>query len=749
MAQPTVPVIPYSLASEMGTTTGLHLDADFDELVQSVTELISNIGLIQRDDGGIRNQTVTSLAFSSDALALMAGTSTSSSLDWRPIGAWATATLYKVGNIVEQGAPVTAYVCTTQHASGVFATDYAAHKWVVLSAPRSLVSADVTNALGFTPVNRAGDTMTGALALITGSSFAGMTISDALMASQNLLTVNKGFYSAFASTSAGIDYGFASNVLKTSGNAFAVGGQFSAIGSGVAATQTMFGGNINAVGLSTFVQALVGLEIDIGSFEPSNVSNKFGLNLVFKNRGDGLTNPGQYSYTFPFGTYTSAGSGLGVNEYNKSAIAIQIDSQARSATGEYCGWTRFIEAGEFSLDSQYDAAAPGTRAYPIGINFSGLHYYGGTDPVTSFNLEAAIALRDFQTIWWNRDPANPYSINKIKTFFNPAIGRWVIQNAGVEKAGFDVVTGTFYSNGSPLSVGVSLAGANVWTGAGSNTFQGPVDFSGSPSINFGAKRILGNFSDALVANRSAVQTNQANSATEFGILPSGVGSLSALYLCSDSNGANGSVVRLSGDNGSAQLAVGAIGIGPGVPFIFVNNTLEAFRIDPAGHLSVGTVAAPDTGLRARFLGPIQIDNQVCFSVHRNGVNFALASGAVITIDWTTKEYDTNNSFNLATDRFTPPVGKYHLMGGALTNGVAPDQTVILVMIYKNGAQYRSGNLTNCSAATNGVGSVGAWDVDANGTDFFELRISQINPGVAGITISGQSFDTYFQGHRIG
>lgn len=746
MAQPTIPVIPYSMSSEMGTTTGLHLDANFDELVQSVTELIANISLIQRDDGGIRNQTVTSLAFSSDALALMAGSSVSTSLDWRPIGAWATATLYKVGNIVEQGSPITAYVCAVQHTSGVFATDYAAHKWVVLSAPRSLISADVTSALGFTPVNKAGDTMTGALSLTTASILAGMTIDSALMTTQDLLTVNKGIYSAYASTKAGIIYGMASNVLRTSGNALAVGGQFSAIGGGVAATQSMFGGNINAVGLSTFVQALIGLEIDVGNFEPSSTAAKWGLNLVFKNRGDGLTNPGQYSYAFPFGTYTNAGSGLGVNEYNKNAIAIQIDSQSRTATGEYCGWTRFIEAGEFSLDSQYDAAAPGTRAYPIGINFSGLHYYGGTDPVTAFGLEAAIALRDFQTVWWNRDPAAPYATNKVKTFFNAANSRWVIQNAGVEKAGFDVVTGIFYSNGSALGAGVSLAGNNTWTG--NNIWQGQADFSGSTLFTLGAKTLFGNFSATSIANRSFVQTNQANNATEFGILPNGGGALSSVYLCSDSAGANGSVVRISGDNGTAQFAVGPIGTGPAVPIVFANNSSEVLRFDTAGKLCVGTTSSPSTGSNTRFLGPVQIDNQVCFSVHRNGVNFNLNSGVVTAIDWTTKEYDTNTSFNTGTDRFTPPAGKYHLMGAAVGLTI-PDATVILVMVYKNGAEWKAGNSVNAASAGANAGSTVACDVDANGTDFFELRVAQVNAGASVIAISGQTFDTYFQGHRIG
>jgi hypothetical protein len=750
VAQPTIPVMQYSMASEMGTAIGLHLDSNFNTLVESVTEIIANLGLIQRDDGEIRNQTVHANTFTSDALALMAGSSVVSSLDWRPMGFWATATLYRVGNIIETGSPAVAYVAAVQHTSGVFATDYAAGKWVVLSSPRQLTSGDVTSALGYTPVDVAGDTMTGALTLVTGSKFggaAGMEIDDALMASQSLLTVDKGIYVAYEANDSDINYGFAANVVRDSGAFLTVGSQSSAIGTSGAGS-TLFGSNFNAVGLSGFSSALVGQEIDVGSFTPNNTSNKYGLNIIFFNRGG--TNPGEYSYTFPFGSYTSAGGGLGSNFYNKNAKAIVIESQERSSAGEYCGWTRGVYFGEYSLDIETDAAYPSSRSYPIGIDFSGLHYYGGTDPVTSFNLEAAVALRDFQSIWWNRDPSTAATAtNKVRSYFNPATSRWVIENGGAEKLGVDVTgAGGLYVNGVAFTGGAQLNTPNVWTS--SNTFNGPVTFASVFAFSGTGRRILGDFSNATVTNRVLVQTNSANSATEFGVIPTGSAQVSGIYVLSDSAAANGQVGRISVDNTKMEITSGVLGAGTYVPMVFASNGTEVARFETTNNALLINTSTPSAAgaVRLRVNGMIACDSPAAFSVHRNGVNQVVADSTPTVIAFTTEEFDTNNLYNTGTNRYTPPVGKYALMGAvSCAAGAAVDQAAIVVAIYKNGAQYKSGNFATMSGAGN-TGSHVACIVDANGTDYFQLLVTHSGTGV-NMTMTGAATDTWFQGYRIG
>lgn len=744
MSFPTPAVPPYRFQTELGTAFGTHLDADFNEVVRVLNSVLAQLQLIQRDDGDIRNLTVHSDAFTSDALALMAGSSVASDIDWRPRGAWVTSTLYEVGNIIETGTTAVAYVCAVEHVAGTFATDYANHKWVVLSSPRTLLSADITTALGFTPVNVAGDTMLGALTLVTGSKIggaSGMTFSDALLG-QDLITIDKGFYSSYASAASDIVYGYAANIVRASGDFTTVGSQSSAIGALTGGSLPMFGANFNALALAMSTSALIGIEVDIANFNPSNTSNKYGLYLLFTNRVG--TVAGAYDYTFPnAGTYTSAGGGLGSNYYNKNAIAIQIESAQPSSIGEFCGWTRGIQFDEYALSPQVDLTYTGQIAYPIGVDFSRLHYYGGINPLTAYRMEAAIALRDLQAIWWNRDPSTAATAtNKIRTYFNPAIGRWVIDNAGSEKFGVDVATGSIYANGA-LFTTVSLADNNTWTGT--NTFNNTVTLA-TNLVFSGARRITGDFTNATVASRTMVQTTSANSATEFGILPTGTGGVAALYVLSSSAANNCAVGRISVDATQMQIASGIVGAAAYIPMTFGAGGVERLRIDnTTGQVIVNATVVTNIACKFRVNGIIQCDNPVSFSVHRNGVNFAIANNTPTIIDFTTEVFDDNLSYDPATDRYTPPAGKYVLMGSCLA-AASVDQGAVVVSVYKNGALEKSGNVATMSGAGS-TGSQAHCIVSANGTDYFQLVVTQVTGG--GLTMSGLASDTWFQGYRIG
>jgi hypothetical protein len=739
---PNPAVLPYSMQSDMGTAIGTHLDANFVALRDVLNATLTQLELIQRDDGDVRDSTVHSDAFTSDALALMAGSSgASTDLDWRPRGNWAAATLYEPGNIVQTGAPAVAYVCVSEHVSTAsFATDYANNRWVVLSSPRTLISADVISALSYTPVNIAGDTMQGALALTTGSSIAGVTFTDTLLTQQDLVTINKGLYSAYESSAGDYIYGFAANVVRAGGSGLTVGAQCSALGlSG--SPSTMFGANFNAFGLSGFSKALRGIEIDVCSFTPNNDATKWGLNVIFFDRAG--TNPGEYNYPLPSGTYTSAGGGLGSNYYNKNAKAIVIESQQPSATAEFCGWTRGISFGDYCFSPEIDLTFTGLIAYPIGIDFSELHYYGGTDPVTSFKLEAAIALRDLQTIWWNRDPATAGTTgNKVKTYFNPAVSRFVLANGNTERFGIDVSTGDLYLNGSIL-VSPSLVGNNVWSGT--NTFNNQVNIGANLGFLGNARRITGDFSNGTVPNRVIVQTSSANSATEFGVMPNGSGGISAVYLLDSSAAANCRVGRISVDSTQFQIASGILGAAGYVPMTFGVAGIEAMRIHGSGQLLIAQTTPALTGAALGVNGIIQCTNPVAFSVHRNGVNFVVANNTPTAIDFTTEVFDTNNSYDTATDHFTPPAGKYLLTGACLAP-VSVDQGAIVVSIYKNGALERSGNVATMSGA-GATGSCVTCIVNANGTDFYQLYVTHVTGAPLGM--DGGAANTWFQGYRIG
>ena len=121
MAAPT----PYSLAYDFtafqtgSPTTPLPADKieiEFNALQTTTDEIIANLGLIQRSDGQIANDSVGQDQLK-DEVTLSVNTR----------GNWATATVYAINDVVYQNNNV--YRCLISHTSDTFSTDLAALKW--------------------------------------------------------------------------------------------------------------------------------------------------------------------------------------------------------------------------------------------------------------------------------------------------------------------------------------------------------------------------------------------------------------------------------------------------------------------------------------------------------------------------------------------------------------------------------------------------------------------------------------------
>lgn len=748
MSQPTPYLRQFNFEGELASVFGTHLDAEFDEVKQTLDQTLSNLARIQRDDGMVRNGAVTPQALSSEALTLIAGSATNpAGVEWKPRGTWITGTLYKVGNIAEN--VLLQYVCVVEHvASALFVTDLVAGKWMPMTFIPNIIASDITSALGYTPVNRAGDTMTGALVLANNSKMlgaAGVTWKDTYLTTQDLAYIDKGLYSVYSSAKADIVYGFASNVVRTAGAFFTVGAQFSAFGAGAGAGDTAFGANINTFGLNGFASPQVGLEIDVCGYTPNNVSMKFGLDLVFSSRSTAGGPAGSYSHVFPMGTFASVGGGLGSNFYNKNSRAINISAGGRSSTGEYAGWNTGIFFNGNSLDSETDAAYPGSRKYPIGIDFSNISYLGGADPVQAYNLEAAIALRDLQGIWWNRDPASAATTtSKIRTYFNPFTLRWVLMNGATERFGVDVTTGAIYVNGVVFSGAgtVTLGGNNPWTGP--NSFAGGVTLTSNLTFTGTGRRIIGNFSDGTIANRVLVQTNVANDATEFGVFPNGTATASGLYGLSSSTLNNCVVGRLGIDDTGVLLSASVLGAHAAVPLIF-NTTGGGAQLSATGAFLINTVLAPITGAKFRLNGIMQLDNSCAVRATGSGGLQAIADSTFTKITLGTETYDQDGVF--AGGTYTPKAGNYRIGGSTgIVNGGAIDQRRMAVILYKNGVAHATLGQITCSG-TGAVTQSGFTEVLANGTDFFELYAWHNMGGAA--NFDQAATETWFVASRIG
>lgn len=103
---------------------GADLDTDFDRIKTTTDSLEAAIDDIRRDDGELANASVGPDQLTT-ALAAMLG-------DWNPRGDWVTATAYAAKDVVRESNKVYVVPAGKAHTSGVFATDLAAGKWMLI-----------------------------------------------------------------------------------------------------------------------------------------------------------------------------------------------------------------------------------------------------------------------------------------------------------------------------------------------------------------------------------------------------------------------------------------------------------------------------------------------------------------------------------------------------------------------------------------------------------------------------------------
>jgi hypothetical protein len=125
----------YSAAFPLKPQRGDWLDAEFNAAKVTLDELCTNIALIQRDDGKLRNASVNIDQLADSTMALIA------SQGWVTRGQWLTATVYALGNVVQDAGSI--YVCMAAHTSGTFATDVAANRFVKIFDASVVAGEDV------------------------------------------------------------------------------------------------------------------------------------------------------------------------------------------------------------------------------------------------------------------------------------------------------------------------------------------------------------------------------------------------------------------------------------------------------------------------------------------------------------------------------------------------------------------------------------------------------------------------------
>jgi hypothetical protein len=171
----------FQAANPSAALPGNQVDLEFNNVKATLDATLANIKLIQRDDGALKNGSVTYDTLS--ASLQTAGIA--------PATPWVTATAYAVGASVTQSSKF--YRCLIAHTSGTFATDLAAANWLLI-VDLSAIALVAANQISVTPSGVLTTDVQGSLqALDTGKAplshtQVSSTISDSTAAGRALLT---------------------------------------------------------------------------------------------------------------------------------------------------------------------------------------------------------------------------------------------------------------------------------------------------------------------------------------------------------------------------------------------------------------------------------------------------------------------------------------------------------------------------------------------------------------------------------
>jgi len=168
-----------------------------------------------------------------------------------------------------------------------------------------------------------------------------------------------------------------------------------------------------------------------------------------------------------------------------------------------------------------------------------------------------------------------------------------------------------------------------------------------------------------------------------------------------------------------------------------NKTLTSPTLTtPALGTPVSGVLTNCTGLTQSGLAANVVGNGPSFSAYPSATT-SLVQFTVTKITYGTEEWDTNSNF--ASSRFTPTVAGYYQVNAS--NSLASSSALTYMYVYKNGSEYKSGNLVSSSNWT-----IVSCQVYLNGTtDYIEIYVQQNAATQTNETASGRN---YFQASMI-
>jgi hypothetical protein len=598
MSQPT----PYARVNDFTTYArnnsaapynAAMLDAEFNAVSVSLNATITNIGLIQRDDGQLKNTVVTPDALNNATLNLIG--------DWTPKGPWLPSQAYAVRDMVTVDL-VVSYVCAVAHLSSSFAVDLAAGYWQQVNGTDALVTnitftqsdvvlgrvtsgggpgeeipctsfartllddasaAAALTTLGLgTGSNPTFNNLTVAGLVITGgigSTFlyvdAGHGVTTAAPAPQNgqLLIGRTGLDPIVANIT-----GISDQVNVTNG----AGSITLSLPQSIAATSTPTFATVNLTNLAIDSIPVVGSSSALVQYS--------GL------KWDHTTSRIQLTDLLPGGVpYIDGNNEITVNTarlaWNFAANGLGVGGTATS------GFTVSSEVTNTTNDVGQVRAYYATGTLAATTTLLGAGYVSNLATVNSvFTLPD---LEHFQALQTTRGASS--AITRVKGF---AAHKEIVN---------DIVTATSYGFWSDINTAASGTNYQLYMGG-----TAPSLFGGNLLVTGTAKRIQGDFSNATLTNRLMLQDATAANATDVGVIPGSSGSAVAVTAYGLPDPANSHALQLLAGATTTQLRSRVAGTGTQRPLDFVMQSTTAWSISTALHLLAGTDNTYDIGAAA-------------------------------------------------------------------------------------------------------------------------------------------------------